>query len=151
MKLPRLTARKILAWADAHFARHGTWPKRGSGLIPDSGGETWYGIHHALCHGKRGLSKDQTLEQLLAKKQQRNTLPKRPNLEIARILEWADAYFAAHGRWPVRQSGGIPKTPGETWRGVEMALMKGKRGLPGGSTLAGLLEQERPGKHGCAS
>jgi hypothetical protein len=38
--------------------------------------------------------------------------------------------------------------PGETWRGINLALLQGLRGLPGGSSLHGLLRARRniPGK-----
>jgi hypothetical protein len=36
--------------------------------------------------------------------------------------------------------------PGETWAIVAGALFKGRRGLPGGSSLAKLLAEKRPAK-----
>jgi hypothetical protein len=33
--------------------------------------------------------------------------------------------------------------PGETWRGIDQALLQGLRGLPGGSSLTKLLKQGR--------
>lgn len=40
-------------------------------------------------------------------------------------------------------SGPIDDAPGETWTGVDQALAKGQRGLPGGSSLAKLLVEYR--------
>jgi hypothetical protein len=41
------------------------------------------------------------------------------------------------------KSGPIAAEPEETWSGVNAALSVGQRGLPGGSSLAQLLERER--------
>src|SRR5262245_65415352 len=58
---------------------------------------------------------------------------RRPELTVAQILRWADAYYEKFGDWPMSVSGRIPGTLGLTWRAVEMALVKGLRGFPGGS------------------
>ncbi len=66
-----------------------------------------------------------------------------PELTVARILAWADAWHASCGAWPTRNCGRIPGTLGEKWQNVDMALRRGSRGLPGGSSLARLLAAER--------
>jgi len=66
-----------------------------------------------------------------------------PDLTVPEILDWIDAFHARSGRWPDDMSGPIPECPGDTWRAVCYALRKGRRGLPGGLSLAGLLDQER--------
>lgn len=63
-------------------------------------------------------------------------------LTIETILGWADAYHAAHGSWPLLNSGRIPGTA-ETWHAVDNALRAGLRGLPEGSSLPRLLDQHR--------
>src|SRR5262245_22859972 len=40
-RLPPLRRKDILAWADAHRRRTGTWPTAASGPIPEAPGETW--------------------------------------------------------------------------------------------------------------
>jgi hypothetical protein len=55
------------------------------------------------------------------------------------ILGWAKGHFGREGRWPVYKSGSIKAAPGETRASVDFALRYGKRGLPGGSSLAKLL------------
>ena len=40
------------------------------------------------------------------------------------------------GRWPARWSGPVIGIGGETWYGIDSALKSGRRGLPGGSSLA---------------
>jgi hypothetical protein len=66
-----------------------------------------------------------------------------PDLSIAPILAWADAHYARTGRWPAVLAGPIADAPGETWLRVHDALIYGQRGLPGGSSLARLLQQHR--------
>jgi hypothetical protein len=62
---------------------------------------------------------------------------------VARILAWADAHKAATGDWPTSHSGPVWGAPGETWLVVDQALRCGRRGLPAGEGLAGLLRRER--------
>src|SRR5438094_729721 len=70
-----------------------------------------------------------------------------PDLEIEQILAWADAHHARTGRWPTAEAGPIADAPGETWNALDKALKKGGRGLPGGSSLACLLEERRDVPH----
>jgi hypothetical protein len=69
---------------------------------------------------------------------------KRP-FSVDQILAWADAFFAAHGKWPSRKSGEIAGT-NETWMGIHSALCQGGRGLSGRRTLPGLLSEHRRGR-----
>jgi hypothetical protein len=69
--------------------------------------------------------------------------PPKPPLELRQVLAWADAHFRRTGTWPRPTTGGIPEGPGETWRGIDLALRLGRRGLSGGSSLTRLLERER--------
>ena len=57
------------------------------------------------------------------------------------LLAWAGEHKAATGRWPKRNSGPVLGHPGETWVAVNAALESGARGLPGGSSLAQLLDE----------
>jgi hypothetical protein len=63
-------------------------------------------------------------------------------LSVELILGWADAYFQRHGAWPKRDSGPVEGAEA-TWCGVDAALWKGARVLPGGSSLARLLKERR--------
>jgi len=67
----------------------------------------------------------------------------RANLGVPQILPWADPHHDWTGQWPIADSGSIPEAAGETWRAVSLALFKGGRGLPRGSSLARLLAAER--------
>jgi hypothetical protein len=61
-----LTVEQILAWADAHRARTGGWPRIGSGPIADAPGENWNAVDTALRVGCRGLPGGDSLPRLLA-------------------------------------------------------------------------------------
>jgi hypothetical protein len=65
--LAPLTYRQILKWADGHHRRTGKWPKRGSGPIPGTEGETWSTVCAALYAGSRGLKDGISLTRLLHK------------------------------------------------------------------------------------
>jgi len=65
-------------------------------------------------------------------------------LTVEQILAWADAHYAATGRWPkVAPYPVAGSSPGDTWRNIDQALRTGFRGLPGGTSLARLLAQHR--------
>jgi hypothetical protein len=68
---------------------------------------------------------------------------KPPDLMVAQVLAWADVHFQRTGGWPMKTSGHIIGTIGEKWGNVHANLVRGGRGLPGGITLAQLLERER--------
>jgi hypothetical protein len=137
--LPALSVDVILQWADAFHARAGRWPKRHDGKILRAGGESWDTVDLALRTGTRGLAGKSSLALLLSRKRGvRSHVHLRP-LTISQIMKWARAYQKRHGKRPTRHSGPISEAPGESWQAVHLALYKGRRGLPGGITLAGLL------------
>jgi hypothetical protein len=138
-----LTHEQILAWADAHHAANGRWPSSDSGKVAGAPGETWSAINTALAEGGRGLTGKMTLSRLLVAHRGRSALNGRPELTVEKILAWADAYHAAHGRWPVEDSGAVEGATGETWGALSQALLYGRRGLAGGSSLARLLDEHR--------
>jgi hypothetical protein len=140
-RLLPFTVDQILAWADAHHARTGSWPTRESGPIPEAPGETWKIVNEALIQGWRGLPCCGSLAQLLAKHRGVRNRKRLPNLSVPKILAWARAYRARTGRWPTHLSGPIPEAPGETWGGIHAALYDGGRGFAGGSSLYQLLRQ----------
>src|SRR5207248_2446454 len=120
--LPPLSEDQILAWADAHQRRTGTWPTATSGTIPDSGGEKWSAIHAALRLGVRGLPGGSTLAKLLAARRGVRNRKALPPLTEDRILSRADEHQARTGSWPSGKAGPVAAAPGETWTAVEMAL-----------------------------
>jgi hypothetical protein len=141
--LPPLRIKHILTWADAYRARTGRWPARSSGAIPEAPGETWGAVDTALKDGLRGLPGGESLARLLARKRGARHRKELPPLSVEQVLGWADDHHERTGTWPSRASGAIPGTRGETWKSVDRALQRGRRGLPGGTSLAALLNEWR--------
>jgi hypothetical protein len=140
---PPLTEDQILAWADAHHQQTGTWPTVRRVIVPDSGRENWSAIDMALRVGTRGLPGGSSLAQLLAERRGVRNSKDLPPVTEEQILAWVDAHHGRTGAWPDRDSGPVPEAPGETWTTVNQALYRGRRGLPGGSSLALLLAERR--------
>lgn len=148
LELPAFRISQILAWADRHQRRSGRWPDKNSGLIPNSGGETWGRVNTALIEGLRGLRGGSSLPRLLEQKRGVRNIQHLPRLTVKQILEWADAYNKREKRWPGNSSGRIPRSGGESWAGVNRALTMGRRGLRGGSSLFRFLNQHRRPERG---
>jgi hypothetical protein len=68
---------------------------------------------------------------------------RRPPLTEEQIERWASAHFRRAGEWPSQRSGPVPEDPDTTWASIDLALRYGHRGLPGGSSLARLLAEQR--------
>ncbi len=141
--LPPLSVKQILRWADAFHQSSGKWPVEDSGAIDGTEGQTWKGVSQALRFGLRGLRRGSSLAKLLAKRRGvRNRLGGAP-LAVEQILAWADAHRERTGLWPNPSSGPVEDAPGETWKGICMALLRGTRGMSGSKTLRKLLEENR--------
>jgi hypothetical protein len=142
-RLPDFTIDQILEWAVSYYDRHECYPRRSSGAIPESPGDTWMTVGSALEAGHRGLPGGSSLEILLASEFDARRHRHPPNLTLTSILAWADAHQVITGKLPRTTSGAILPAPGETWAAIDLALRRGTRGLPGGSSLARLLTEER--------
>ena len=143
MRLPRLTYKFILEWADYHRSRNGSFPTLYSGNDDCAPGETWYAIDRALRNGRRGLPGGSSLADFLRKKRgYRSHLDASP-LTIELLLEWIDYEKLVTGEWPTRNSGPVAAAPGETWARISNALSQGDRGLPGDSSLVQFMEKHR--------
>jgi hypothetical protein len=141
----RLTVRLILRWADAHRRRTGRWPHARSGPVAGAPGQTWAAVNRALGRGGRGLPGGSSLARLLEGHRGKRNQAHAPPLDARQILRWADAHFRRTGRWPTFRSGPVEGAPGESWAGVASALYSGRRGLPGGETLARPLRRHGRG------
>jgi hypothetical protein len=141
--LPRLSFKKILAWADAHFARTGKWPNRNSGPIQEAPGETWKNIEGALWQGHRGLLGGTSLLRLLARKRGHRNPVNLPHLTEKQVLTWATEHLKQTGQLPGHKDGSIVGSHGESWATVDYAFRKGKRGLTGYSSLAQFLRTNK--------
>jgi hypothetical protein len=154
--LPQFSERKILVWADAYRRRSGRWPDGRSGPIPESPGDTWATLKAALWKGNRGLPGRRTLFRVLADHDRLPSYDWRvrrlraatlPRLSRQKILHWADEHFQRTGRWPKRDSGPIAGAGEDTWANVNDALVRGRRGVRKGCSLATLLEEQRGARH----
>jgi hypothetical protein len=146
--LPPLTREVILAWADQHRERTGSWPNENSGPVLAAPGEIWANVNAALREGLRGLPVGSSLALLIAEGRGVRNKASTPPLTVEQILSWADTWHARTGKWPRHDDGPIPDAPWETWGAVEAALSGGCRGLKGGSSLYALLKKYRriPGR-----
>jgi hypothetical protein len=138
---PSLTIEQILEWADAQHERTGTWPTSKRVPIAEAPGETWRIIDSALRFGSRGLPGGSSLARLLAQYREVRNRKNIPQLNVEQILSWVKAFSERTGEWPRRNSGCIDDAPEESWKAVDMALIQGGRGLPGGSSLARLIQE----------
>jgi hypothetical protein len=98
-------------------------------------------VQAALLMGRRGFPGGDTLPRLLARERGVRNPKDPPALSVAEIRRWAEAYRQRAGTWPTLRSGPIPEAPSETWNMVNSALVNGKRGLPGRTSLFRLLQQ----------
>lgn len=146
-RLLPLSIPQILHWADAHYRRFRQWPNTQSGRIVNATHETWGNVDAALKGGHRGLPGESSLAALLVEHRGIRAPHHLPRLNVTRILEWADRHFESTGDWPRSDSGAVHDADGETWQGISDALQRGHRGLPGGSSLAVLLELKRGRPH----
>lgn len=150
-RLPRLTIRQILVWADGHHKRAGKWPTGTSGPLRDRRGqptgESWTTIEDALNKGRRGLAGCTTLPMLLARHRGPRCSSDSQRLTIRQVMLWSDAYHDRTGKWPTVRCGRIPRSGGETWRTVDSALRTGARWQAEGTTLAELLARRRNEQH----
>ncbi len=145
------TLPQILAWVDSHHSRTGAWPTITSGPVFESPTDTWSIINDSLQHGHRGCPGGSSLRKLLISEHriQRAGNTRRENWTETGILELADRFYAEQGRWPNPNDGPLEEGSKATWVAVDIALRKGNRGLPGGSSLIRLLSNNR-GVPNCA-
>lgn len=141
--LPPLSKKRILAWADAHYRRTGSWPRVKSGPILDAPGDTWSAVDAALREALRGFRNPSSLAQLIEEKRGVRNSADLPLLTQGQILRWADAHHKRTGLWPTRSDGSVRGSKGEDWSTIDGALRNGMRGLPGDSSLARLLDAKR--------
>lgn len=65
--VPDLTEEQILAWADAHHAKHGSWPTSDCKAVEVASEESWECIDQTLRAGGRGLPGGSSLADLLSR------------------------------------------------------------------------------------
>jgi group I intron endonuclease len=135
-----LNETQIEAAARNWYIKNGEWPSRRTKReIPELPGESWEGVNDALRRGCRGLPEGSSLYKFLAFRGFTNRCVKK-NLTKDKIWEAAKSWYNHNGEWPSeRTKGKIPELPNENWSILDHALVRGLRGLPGGSSLPQLL------------
>ena len=86
----------ILGWADAHHARHGTWPKSGSGRIPECPGEKWSGVRSSASRGFARIDRWFHPAALLSAGRSVRMRKYAPPLTERQVLDWADLHQVRH-------------------------------------------------------
>jgi hypothetical protein len=120
MHRSRLTVAQILAWADAHGAWAGDWPRTGSGPVPEGPGESWRRIDNALRYGLRGLEGGSSLARLL--EQARGVPARRGRRRSAR------AYESLRLREQGLTLAEVGRRLGVSWQAVWQMLRRIRRG-----------------------
>jgi hypothetical protein len=143
--LPRLTEDLVVTWAAAYRRRTGKWPAHRREEVAEAPGEWWCNIDGALRRGGRGLPGGSSLRDLLCRHFGLRRRRCAPPLTVEQVLAWADAHQARTGRWPHAMTGPVAEAPEESWRAINLALVQGHRGLPGGTSLSRLLDEHRRG------
>src|SRR6516225_6449879 len=92
----KLTAARILTWADRYSRRTGAWPTVRSGPIPEAPGYTWMAVEAALRRGLPGLGPT-TLARFLAEHRGVRNRARLPPLTEPLILGWLAADFDRTG------------------------------------------------------
>jgi hypothetical protein len=143
----RVSVADVLAWADAHHARTGRWPRileADTGPLPP--GLTWRRLDGALRHGTLGLPGGGSLPRLLARERGAPRAGRLPPLTVGQVLRWADEHHRRTGSWPAMLSGTVRGAPGPlSWLALNSALLHGFRGLPSGEGLRGFLARHGRG------
>ena len=142
LKAPHLNLKQILRWADRHKREAGVWPTADTGQITGAKHEKWANVQAALTQGTRGLPGGDSLSRLLERERGARNRLNTPSLTIRQILRWADEHKAQYGDYPIIHDKRGP-APDESWLALNASLERGKRGLPGGSSLPLLLAKER--------
>ena len=127
--------------------RAGHWPSSESGFVAEAPDETWRAVDQALRVGVRGLPGGSSLARLLAAHRHVRNLHCQPRPTVRGILSWADGHRRRSGSWPTSDSGPVREGPGENWGAINIALQRGRRGLPAGSSLARLLAARRDARN----
>jgi hypothetical protein len=141
---PRLTEAKICRWAEAHCRQTGAWPDENSGPVEAAPGEVWQTLNESLRLGLRGLRGDDSVAQLLGRRLGIRSRTTAAPLSVAQVLSWAMDHESRTGRLPDVWSGSVRAVLDETWQKIDDCLRRGRRGLPGGGSLAQLLAERRP-------
>lgn len=145
-----ITETQILTWVDAHKKQSGSYPVNATfGEIPESNGQTWNSIDFALKKGLYGLPKRKPSDSLywfISRHRGSQIQYKRPNLTSMSVMAWAMSFYEKNGKLPEAESGVIDEvtTREETWADINDALVAGRRGFSGQSSLEMFFRKTMP-------
>jgi hypothetical protein len=138
-----LTDEQILERAMEHMSKTGKLPVIYSGKVHGGlPGDTWADYHLWLKFQMKGLTAGMSLPRFLSLNTGAPYKYRKDELTEDFISERVNDYKIRTGYWPKHTSGKVHGgADGDTWAVYHHSLSRGKRGLPGGSSLADLLDR----------
>ena len=141
-----ISLEQILKAAVQFHARTSEWPSRATKeRIPDGALKdmTWLAINSALRDGSRGLPRGSSLADELEIAGHKKNQHKQADITVEQIEEAAVQFHGNTGKWPscyTKERILVGPLKDTTWGTIQSILYKGGRGLPGGSSLADVLQ-----------
>jgi hypothetical protein len=124
-----------------HQEKNNKYPGKNSGEIDFFEGVKWDHLNNRLIEGKiKNVGKTTLAEFIKSEFDYVNPMNprERSDLKLEEILEWMDAFYKQHGKYPGQTSQPINEMGDEKWVNIDRALRSGGRGLPKSGGLAGL-------------
>ncbi len=125
----QLAKNKVAEQAKRFREKAGRLPVREDGPLPDYPDVTWKIVDDGFFANKGART---TLEKVLI---EAGLKEGEINLSESAIFDHALLYLKKHKRWPTRSSKMVETMPGETWAAWNSSLIKGFKGLSGGSSF----------------
>jgi hypothetical protein len=142
-----LTEGLIKQWIRAEYEKTKRWPLASDGdVLVDGVAEKWCNLHLNLLQGRRGLPGGRRLVDLVEEVRTELGQPSTRTMEDVRQLIWQ--HYCDRKEWPHFKSK-LPVPGGlfTSWNALNQALSVGRFGLPGGSSLAKVVESVKE-EHG---
>lgn len=138
-----LNDNQVLERAMEHRTKTGKLPRICSGKVHGGlPGDTWADYHLWLKFRMKGLTAGMSLPRFLSLNLGAPYKHREDELTEDFICERANDHKTRTGYWPKHTSGKVHGgADGDTWSVYNHSLSRGKRGLPGGSSLADLLDR----------
>ena len=147
---PPLPKELIISWVEKFIEKYGRKPTKIDRVVEfadrEHNGITWGAIDMVLWRGDRGFVKGSSLAGLIQEalkiRSQGDLVP----LTIDIITSWISKHIERYQEPPKVNSGLVEFSTegheGIKWSNVQAALFSGLRGLPGGSSLAALIQEK---------
>ena len=135
-----LSIQLIISWAKHHYQETNSWPTYESGVVLAEPSENWGAIRSNLVAGGRGLPSGLSIEKVLTNELGIVGVRSGKNLTEELVIRLAKAHFELTEVYPHEKSTWI-LDGSDSWAAISAALREGLRGLPGGTSLAQLLDK----------